>query len=98
MTAEQQKNMEDAKAAESTVILVELDEYQVAALKACDALEDRDDMAKSSFASVLRGKVQGKIDRAIKAKYLAEGKGRVAVATECEVEIQRFIQIKRSIE
>jgi len=98
MTKEQKENLEEALAAEGTVALVVMDQFQLAAMSELGIEQDEmNKMAASAFASVLRGKVQGVIDRAIKAKYHALNKGKEALANECESEIQKFMNLKRKL-
>ena len=97
MTTEQKNNAVEAKAAEATVILVELSEAQTQVLTELGLLADRDNIAASAFASAVRGKLQSSIDRAIKAKYEADSRGKKAVSEELEKEIQRGIALKRSL-
>lgn len=98
MNNEQKEVLVAAKAAEATVVLVELDDAQTVALKYLEISEQRDSIAASAFSSVLRGKVQSAMDRAIKAKYIADAKNKPAVAAECEREIQKLLAMKRSLE
>jgi hypothetical protein len=97
MTQEQKQNLEDVKAAEQVVVLVELTENQTAVLHELEIFEDRDNIATSAFASALRGKMQSAIDKAIKAKYEADSRGKKAVSAELETEIQRGIVLKRGL-
>lgn len=97
MNTEQKEALEAAKQAESTVILVELDANQVAALEALDITEKRDDIASASFAAALRGRVQSAADKAIKAKYIALSKNKQALADECEKEIQMYLKLKQKL-
>lgn len=97
MSAEQKQALEAATAAEATVILVELDAAQVEALAHLEATDKRDEIASNAFAAVLRGKVQSAMDKAIKAKYIAQSKNKPAVAEECEREIQVIIKLKQKL-
>jgi hypothetical protein len=96
------KAMLAAEAAEKlspTKSLVVLDDNQIAVLKELDLYDGDtvDEMARAALASVIKGKMQAAIDRAIKAKYLAEGKGKKTLAEECEAEIQRGLALKRKL-
>lgn len=97
MSNEQKQVLEDAKLAEQTVILVELDANQLNALRELGIEEKRDDIASAAFAAALRGKVQSQCDKAIKAKYIAQSKNKVALAEECEKEIQVLIKLKQKL-
>lgn len=98
MTAEQKQNLTEALESESTVALIEMDQFQLSAMEKLGIeQEEMNKMAASAFASVLRGKVQGVIDRAIKAKYHAMNKGKDALSAECESEIQEFMNLKRTL-
>ena len=97
MTDANKVNALEAKQAEATVVLVELSEAQVEAMAELGILDDRDQIATSAFSSALRGKVQSSIDRAIKAKYEADTRGKKAVSAELESEIQKGIALKRKL-
>lgn len=97
MSTEQQEALEAAKAAEAVVILVELDINQAIALRELGIEEKRDEIAASSFAAALRGRVQGAADKAIKAKYIALSKNKQALADECEKEIQMYLKLKQKL-
>lgn len=98
MTAEQKQNLSEALESESSVALVEMDQYQLAAMEKLGIdSEEMNKIAASAFASALRGKVQSVIDRAIKAKYHAMNKGKDALSAECEAEIQEFMNLKRKL-
>jgi hypothetical protein len=97
MTDEQKQNMQDANAAVAVTALVTLSEAQLKALKELGIYDDKEQIAQAAFDSSVRGKLQSSIDRAIKAKYLAEGKGKKALASECEVEIQAGLKLKREL-
>lgn len=97
MTEQNKENAIEAKAAEQVVVLVELTDAQVSVMKELGITDDRDNIATSAFASALRGKMQSAIDKAIKAKYEADSRGKKAVSTELEAEIQRGIVLKRSL-
>lgn len=97
MSTDQKQALEAATAAEATVILVELDATQVEALAYLEVTEKRDEIAGNAFAAVLRGKVQSAMDKAIKAKYIAQSKNKPAVAEECEKEIQKLIRLKQKL-
>lgn len=78
-------------------IQVELTETQVKAMKELGITDDRHAIAEAAFASVLRGKVESAINKAIKAKYLADSRGKKAVSDELEKEIQASIKLKREL-
>lgn len=96
MTQIQKTNMIEAMDAEKSVLLVELTEDQanVAEFLGIDA-EDMQRMADAAFNSAMKGKVAAVRDRAIKAKYVAEAKGKIALAEECEKEIQSATRLYR---
>lgn len=97
MSNEQKVAMQAAKEAEAVVILVELTEAQVAVMKELGITEQRMDIAASAFASALRGKLQSSIDRAIKAKYEADSRGKKAVSDALQAEIQAGLAMKRNL-
>ena len=101
MTTEQEKELKDAKIAEAVYermhVTVELSEAQVSVMTELGITEEKNNIATSAFASALRGKMQSAIDKAIKAKYAADSRGKKAVSTELEAEIQRGIVLKRSL-
>lgn len=97
MSNEQKVAMAEARAAEATVVLIELDEAQVAAMAELGLTDDRDNIAAAAFNSALKGKVAGVRDRAIKAKYIAESKGKPALSAECEKEIQAAIRLYKML-
>jgi hypothetical protein len=98
MTETQKKNLTEALEAESNVLLIELSEdMQLVATELGFDVLDLTKMAIASFESVMRGKVQASVDRAIKAKYLADCKGKTALSSELESEIQKGIMLKKLI-
>lgn len=97
MSETQVQNLKAAKSAESTVVLIELDAAQLEAMNELGITESRDDIASAAFAAALRGKVQSAADKAIKAKYIAQSKNKVALAEECEKDIQMFIKLKQRL-
>lgn len=64
MTEEQKSNMEAAKQAEATVLLIELKQKHVDALGALKLMDKRDDLALAAFNSLLKGKVKASMDKA----------------------------------
>jgi hypothetical protein len=87
-----------AKAAEANRLLIDLsDDMKIVLTELGIDIADAGKFAVSAFESVMRGKVQSAIDRAIKAKYLADCKGKAAMAAELEKEIQSGIILKRLI-
>jgi hypothetical protein len=101
MTQEQQENLQEQQALEAaynrTHSTMEWSEAQLAVLTELDLLDDKSSILESAVASVVKGKMQSAIDRAIKAKYIAEGKGKKALAEECEIEIQKGLKLKRAL-
>lgn len=97
MTTEQKSEIVAAQMTEVPTVLFEIDAAQIAVLTELDLMEECEDIARAAFASVVKGKMQSAIDRAIKAKYIAEGKGKKALAEECEAEIQKGLKLKRAL-
>ena len=97
MTDQQKAVAVEAKQAEATVILVELTDAQTKVMDELGITADRDNIAESAFASALRGKMQSAIDKAIRAKYEADSRGKKALSEELEREIQRGIVLKRGL-
>lgn len=96
MTQEMKSNLEDALLAEKSVLLIELTEDQSVVAEFLDIdMEDLQRVADAAFNSALKGKVAAVRDRAIKAKYIAEGKGKVALSEECEKEVQQAMKLYR---
>ena len=100
MTTEQKDNIVAAQTTEAPVLLIELNADQIA-VSHKDVLnlstDELQDMAARAFNSALKGKLQSAVNMAIKAKYIAEGKGRKALAEECEKEIQAGLKLIRSL-
>jgi hypothetical protein len=98
MTTEQKNAIVEGQQTESPVVLIEVDSNQMAvAAELSLSLDDLTDMAGRAFNSVLKGKIQSAINSTIKAKYIAEAKGRKVLAEECEKEIQAAMKLMRSI-
>jgi hypothetical protein len=94
----QKTNLIEAKQAEQTVLLIELDDAQIEVLKGLGIdVEVANKLAAYAFSSVLRGRVQGVMDKAIKMRYQAEMKGKKVLVEEFDREIQSTIRMKRSI-
>lgn len=98
MTTEQKNNLLEAIDAESKVLLIGLtDDMLMVGTELGFNVDDLQKFAIAAFESMMRGKVQSSVDRAIKAKYIADCKGKVAVSSELEAEIQKGIQLKKLI-
>lgn len=98
MTEIQKINAMEAIDAEKSVLLVELSDAQnnVASFLGIDT-EELQKIADAAFNSALKGKVAAVRDRAIKAKYIAEGKNKPALSAECEKEIQQAMALYRTL-
>lgn len=97
MTTEQKETITAAQFTERPTFVIEIDAAQEAVLTELDLMDDVEDIARAAFASVVKGKMQSAIDRAIKAKWLAETKGKKALSEECESEIQKGLKLKRAL-
>lgn len=98
MTDIQKQAIVEAQHTERPVLLVEVDDAQLAVATELGLdVEELQTIAVSAFQSSMRGKIQAAIDRAIKAKYIAEGKGKKALSEECEAEIQKGLKLKRAL-
>lgn len=97
MSNETKQAILEAQHTERPVVLVELSDAQVAVVAELGIADDLQVIADAALASVLKGKMQSAIDRAIKAKYLAEGKGKASLAAAMEEEIQRGLRLKREL-
>jgi hypothetical protein len=102
MSVEQQQNLAEQQMLEAKWerehVTVSISEAQLTVIAELDL--DRDkvvEIAQNAFDSQIRGKLQASIDRAIKAKYLAESRGKKNTAADCEEAIQRGLRLKREL-
>ncbi len=98
MTSEEIKANIEAKDAEQTVLLIEVSDGQKAVLDALGiSVKEANTLAETFFTNGIKGKLQASIDRAIKAKYLADSKGKVALSAEYEKEIKHGLSLKSDL-
>ncbi len=97
MTQEQKQNMEDAIAAESTVVLIELSANHVEALKLTDSTNLRDKMALAAFNGILRGKVKAKLAKTLDAKFAAERTNQPEIVKVLAVRGERLVSLYEAL-
>lgn len=97
MTDEQKQANAEANKLDATTAFVTLSDAQMKALRELELYDGRKNVAQAAFDSAVRSKLQASIDRAIREKYMAEGKGKKELAAEYEKEIQRGMALKREL-
>jgi hypothetical protein len=97
LSDEEKAAVQEAEAAGRTVILLELTEAQEKALALMGLTNKRNEIATAAAASAIRDIVQREVDRAIKAKNLAESHGKKAIAAQCDVEIKKLLNLKSKV-